>query len=68
MSYNDLFSNFVQNLSLVGNISGVVLLISLFFTFDMTTLKTVWVGSSVVVTILLSILLGLGNIFGYRGV
>ena len=55
-------------LSLVGNISGVVLLISLFFTFDMTTLKTVWIGSSVVVTILLSILSGLGNIFGYRGV
>jgi len=52
-------------LSLAGYITRVVLLISLFFTFDMTTLKTVWIGSSVVVTILLSILSGL---VGYRGV
>ena len=55
------------SLSAITGLPLLVLFISLFFTFNMTTLKTVWISSTIVSSILIGILVFIGSAFAYGG-
>jgi hypothetical protein len=56
-----------DELSAITFLPLLVLFISLFFTFNMTTLKTVWIGSTIVSSILIGILVFIGSALAYGG-
>jgi hypothetical protein len=56
-----------DNLSAITGLPLLVLFISLFFTFNMTTLKTVWISSTIVSSILIGILVFIGSAFSMGG-